>query len=265
MSGKTLRAPARGRLTLGVKAGALILDVTASRQVTTATAELAGPEKIISNVSSRKEGGAWVISLPDTVYRGVTVFSGRRHVSSVISGGNFGSTVIQSGGPIIMGGGRVVVNGVDVTDMVNGPDAGPVKLTVRLPAGSSLDVDVRAGSIRCCGPLDSVTAETAAADVEVEQAGGLDAHSSSGDIRVGRLAGPAQVSASSGDIVIHEAAGAVTANASSGDITIHCTAAVSVSARTSSGDVRVTAVHGVVPRVRARSSSGRVTQPGGNR
>ena len=161
------------------------------------------------------------------------------------------------------GGGRVVVNGVDVTDVVNsrgGGDAGPVRVAVRLPAGSSAEADVDAGEIRVSGPVNHVAASTASADVSVAEAQSLNARTASGDIRAG-ITGAATVRTASGDVTITCAHGDTGADTASGDIRVHCMAAIRVSARSASGDIRVTAASGIRPRVRARSMSGHVGTP----
>lgn len=269
MTTKELRAPASGPLTVSLRAGMAYAEIIASAGVTTATAEISGPQDVIDGTRERMSGGAWEIVLPDDATGGTMIVSSRggrtvirgNVTSGVVIGGGSRGTVIQSAG-------RVVVNGVDVTDVVSsrsGGDTGPVRVTVRLPAGSSLETDIGTGHVRCRGPLAAITAESLSADLEAEEAAGIRAHSTSGDIRVGHLTGQAALSATSGDITVIDAAGTVDAHATSGDIAIHCTAPVAVSAYATSGDVRVTAARGVQPRVRARSVSGDVRTPEGRR
>jgi Putative adhesin len=255
---RTFRAPASGPVTLAVRAGYLELEVITGPEITAASAELSGSDDVTSGARAAMSADAWTLTIPETGPAGpVVITSGR--FSTIIHGS------ITGAGIMIGSGGRIVVNGVDVTAAVSGGDGGPARLMARLPVGSSLDADVKAGDIRTRGALASVTADALSADLSVGETARLRAHATSGDIAVHRLAGPANVSATSGDVTIAAAAGDIEVQATSGDIAIHVTAPVAVYANATSGDVRVTADSGITPRVRARSVSGRVVCPPGAR
>ncbi len=253
---KTLTALQPGPVTFAAEAGFLILEVDTGPKYATATVEISGPDKVTECATARMEDGCWTLRLP---------------------GGGGGTTVIQSGsgsvrmstGSVRMGGtmianadaGRIIINGVDVTAQVSAAIPEPVRARACLPAGSSLEVRVDSGSVSVAGRLAAVSADTVSAGIDIDEAGSLRTHSISGDIRAGRITGPASASATSGDIRISDAAGAVDASAVSGDITVHATQAIVVNARSVSGDIRVSAAAGASPRVRARSVSGRVSTP----
>lgn len=266
MATRNLAASARGPLTLSLRAGMADVTVTASRDVPLALALITGPEDVVDGVTERMRGGEWEITLPGTdsgatvissYGGGRTVIRGRVNSGVIIGGDNYGSTVIQAGG-------RVVVNGVDVSDVVNarGGDNTPLRVAVLLPAGSSLETEASSGDLRASGPLDRVIASSSSGDVHVAESRSLRAKTASGDIDADRT-GTADVRSMSGSAVISAASGDVDADTMSGSIVVHCTAAVRVSARSMSGSVRVTADRGVMPRVSARSMSGRVSTPEG--
>ena len=160
-------------------------------------------------------------------------------------------------GSIVMTGGRVLVDGVDVTAAA-GPAAEPVRLAVRLPAGSSLTGRSAAGQLTTRGELAHVDLTSTAADVDIDVAETLSARTISGDIHAATIGATARLHSTSGDIRLDAAAGPVTAETVSGDITCCVTRPVTVDASSVSGDIDITATRGVRPDVRARSVSGHV-------
>lgn len=235
-----------GSITCAVDAEALWLEVAVDPSVRTATAEVTGPAEVVDKIQATMSGSTWKLSFSRTGRRG------GRGVSIIQTGGGY-SSMIQGGtfhGP-------VVVNGVDVTDIVNSRQPEPLRAVVRLPANSSLLAQVDDGGVSVRGTADRVDAESVSADISVEEVRELHARAISGDIHAERVFGSASVRTTSGDIEL-TTAGRVDADAVSGDIRVHCVAPVTVSAHAVSGDVRVTANLGVQPDVRARSVSGRV-------
>jgi DUF4097 and DUF4098 domain-containing protein YvlB len=173
-----------------------------------------------------------------------------------------GNATYVTGGVIGRGvsviGGRVIVNGVDVTAAARAAQPEPLRAVVRLPVGSSLDARVTAGNVTTSGPLAHVRAETTSADLEIALAGTIEARAISGDIEVGTAVGTARLSSTSGDITVGNARSPVNAHSISGDISVHATQPVTVDANAVSGDVRVTSDPGVRPDVHGHSVSGRV-------
>lgn len=247
----TFEAPHAGPISFSTDADFLILEVATADEYAVGTVELTGPDDVLEAATMSVARGEWTLNLPR------------------VPGSRGGTTIIQSGGSVYMsggiqvghfGGGRVVVNGVDVTSLVNAATPEPLRARVFLPAGSSLSAGISAGAIRTTGILAAVSASTASADLEVDEVGILQARAASGDIYAGRVTGHASMSTASGDITVGEAFGAIDASAASGDITVHA-GSVAVTARAASGDIRVTAMPGCEPLVRARSMSGRVRTP----
>jgi hypothetical protein len=229
---------------------AVSAEVTIDPDASAATAELSGPADLTDAARISLSGRTWTLTLPRTRATGNAVI---RASGNVITGGSFTGAVIMTGG------GRVLVDGVDVTAAAAGPAAGPVRLAVRLPAGSSLAARTAAGQITARGELAQVNVTTAAADLDVDIAETLSARSVSGDIRAGTVDAGARLHSISGDIRVDATAGPVTAETVSGDITCCVIESVTVDASSVSGDIDITASTGAVrPDVRARSVSGHV-------
>ncbi|MFG2621895.1 DUF4097 family beta strand repeat-containing protein [Streptomyces sp. NPDC048507] len=121
--------------------------------------------------------------------------------------------------------------------------SGSVKVTVHLPAGSRVEAKLAAGGFRGVGRLGDLTFEGAQGTVEVDESAAAHLTLLAGDIAVGRLGGPAQISTQKGDITVAEAvAGTVTLRTEAGDLSIGAAAGVSASmdAGTSYGRIRNT-------------------------
>jgi Putative adhesin len=224
--------------------------------------EMDGPQDVTGKVRADRDGGTWRLTWPAGSgggSGGVFIGNGGTQVNSFTGGG------VHIGR--MSGGGRVVVNGVDVTDYVrqqSGQGAGGGELTavLRVPAGTEVSAEVNAGSVTARGSFAALRAVTQSADVDCSAAvvGSLDASTQSGDVEAGAT-GPAMIATMSGDIEVTGARGAVQAQAMSGDVEVHVTESVMVNARSMSGDVRVTKASGTSPTVTASSMSGRVRQP----
>jgi hypothetical protein len=251
-----------GLLRVAVKADYLTLTILNCAPGEEPGVELGGPEDVTGKVRAAREGDAWRLTWP----------AGAGGGSGDVFIGNGGMQVNRFGGGSVHVGsvsarGRVVVNGVDVTDYVrqqSGQGAGGGELTavLRVPAGTEVSAEVKAGSVTARGSLAALRAVTQSADVDCSAAviGSLDASTQSGDVEAGTT-GPAMIATMSGDIEVTAARGAVQAQAMSGDVEVHVTESVAVNARSMSGDVRVTKAGGTRPMVTASSMSGRVRQP----
>jgi Putative adhesin len=246
---KTLTTSPAEQLTVAIRADFLNLEVIASDDVDRPTAEVSGPEKVLDAIRAERTGSTWSLTWPKG--------AGGGRGTTIISGDNYSSMVI---GRVS---GRVIVNGVDVTALVNeaGGSAEPLRAVVRVPSGSVLDADLGSGEVATRGPLAAVRAKTMSADVSCDgETGPLEASTQSGDVTAERV-GPVSASTMSGDVAVGGALGTVTASTMSGDVRVHALQNVSVNASTMSGDIRVTAAPGVRPQVSGRSMSGRVRTP----
>ena len=118
--------------------------------------------------------------------------------------------------------------------------SGAVEVTVQLPTGSRVEAKTAAAEVRGVGRLGDVTLESAQGPVKLDEAASTRLTLLAGDITLGRLTGPAEISTAKGDIHISEA--------TSGTLVL----------RTQSGDVSVGAARGVCAVLDAGTGYGRI-------
>ncbi|GLW99655.1 DUF4097 family beta strand repeat-containing protein [Microtetraspora sp. NBRC 16547] len=107
---------------------------------------------------------------------------------------------------------------------------GSIEVTVKLPAGSRIEAKTASCELRTVGRLGDVAFEGAYRQIKIDEATSVRLTAVDGDVEVGRLGGPAQISTSNGDIRIAEATGGtVVLHTHSGDISIAAAAGVSAS------------------------------------
>ncbi|MFJ9815536.1 DUF4097 family beta strand repeat-containing protein [Streptomyces sp. NPDC101151] len=98
---------------------------------------------------------------------------------------------------------------------------GSVEVTVHLPTGSRVEATAAAAEVRTEGRLGDVTAHGAHRRIEIADVEGLRLTAVDGDIHVGRLRGPAEISTTRGSITVDEAVrGTVVLRTQHGDISI---------------------------------------------
>ena len=108
--------------------------------------------------------------------------------------------------------------------------SGAVEVTVQLPAGSRVEVTSACAELRGVGRLGDVTLDSAQGPVKLDETASARLALQAGDISVGRLGGPAEISTLKGDLHITEAVdGTVTLRTESGDITVGAARGVSAS------------------------------------
>ncbi|GLY06979.1 DUF4097 family beta strand repeat-containing protein [Actinoplanes sp. NBRC 101535] len=99
--------------------------------------------------------------------------------------------------------------------------SGSVEVTVQLPAGSRVEATTAAADVRGVGRLGDVTVDVAQGTVKFDETAAARLTLQAGDITVGRLGGPAEISTQKGHLRIDEAVtGAVTLSTQQGDITV---------------------------------------------
>ncbi|WP_371777557.1 DUF4097 family beta strand repeat-containing protein [Streptomyces sp. NBC_01438] len=118
--------------------------------------------------------------------------------------------------------------------------SGSVEVTVQLPTDSRVEANAAAAEFRGVGRLGDVAFEGAQGSVKLDQVAGARISLLAGDISVGRLGGPAEISTQKGDLRIVEA--------------VHGTVVL----RTLSGDVSVGAARGVSASLDAGTGYGRI-------
>jgi Putative adhesin len=118
--------------------------------------------------------------------------------------------------------------------------SGSIQVTVHLPAGSHLRAKTSASELRTTGRLGEVTFDGAYRHITIDEAATIHLTATDGDVEIGHLHGPAQISTARGDIRVTEAtAGTVVLSTQLGNISIGAAAGVSAAldARTVSGRV----------------------------
>lgn len=239
-----------GEIGLRIQAEYLELTVEAVEGLARATADLSGPQDVLDRIIETHDGNVWSLTWPK---------DGK--------GRGSGTVFIQSGGfqSVNMSGGfhgRMTVNGVDITDMVNAARGEPLRAKFRVPAKSALMAKVDAGDIRTNGLLAGVRANSVSADVTCDgPVVQLQATTISGDITAEQDTGPVTAQSTSGDVTLAAARGVVQVQTVSGDISVHAIESVMISGTSVSGDVRVTAASGAHPIASGNSVSGRVRLP----
>lgn len=106
--------------------------------------------------------------------------------------------------------------------------SGAVEVTIQLPAGSDVEVRSASAELRVVGRLGAVSAQGVYRQIKIDEADGVRLTAVDGDVEVGRLNGPAEISTQRGDIRVAEAVrGAVVLSTQQGDITIAAAPGVS--------------------------------------
>ena len=114
-----------------------------------------------------------------------------------------------------------------------------LRITVRVPTGSSVAGKTASADVRARGVFGDVRLDVASADIELAEAtGDVALEAASGDLTVGRVGGSLRAKSSSGDLRIGDVTNDVNAESASGNIR---TGTVGGSARvhTASGDVEI--------------------------
>ncbi|MEU7298130.1 DUF4097 family beta strand repeat-containing protein [Streptomyces exfoliatus] len=117
---------------------------------------------------------------------------------------------------------------------------GAVEVTVKLPVGSHVEAKASATELRGVGRLGDIAFEGAYRHIKIDEAARVRLTAVDGDVEVGRLAGPAEISTTRGDIRIAEATtGKVVLRTQSGDITVAAAAGASASLDAGTGFGRI--------------------------
>lgn len=108
--------------------------------------------------------------------------------------------------------------------------SGSIEVTVQLPTGSRVEAKAAAAGLRGVGRLGDVVFEGQQATVKLDETASARLTVLAGDVSVGRLGGPAEISTKQGDIQVTEAVrGTVTLRTEQGGITVGAARGVSAS------------------------------------
>jgi len=118
--------------------------------------------------------------------------------------------------------------------------SGSIDVTVQLPAGSSIEAKTAGAALQGVGRLGDVVCEGASGGVKIDEAASVHVAAHVGDVTVGRLTGPAQISTQQGGIHIAEAtSGMVVLRTRMGDVTVGAAPGVSASLDAGTGYGRI--------------------------
>ncbi|GLW25010.1 DUF4097 family beta strand repeat-containing protein [Microbispora triticiradicis] len=140
---------------------------------------------------------------------------------------------------VVYGDGVLRIKAPEAKNQILGP-SGSVEVTVQLPAGSRIEAKAALADFRGVGRLGDVVVESAQGSVKLDEAASARLTLQSGDVSVGRLGGPAEISTLKGDLRITEAV--------SGTVTL----------RTEAGEISVGAARGVSAALDAGTTYGRI-------
>jgi DUF4097 and DUF4098 domain-containing protein YvlB len=108
--------------------------------------------------------------------------------------------------------------------------SGSIEVTVQLPTGSRIEAKAASAEFRAVGRLGDVAFESAHGPIKLDEAASVRLTTLAGDISVGRLGGPAQISTAKGDIRITEAVrGTLVLRTEAGDVSVGAATGVSAS------------------------------------
>jgi DUF4097 and DUF4098 domain-containing protein YvlB len=119
-------------------------------------------------------------------------------------------------------------------------NSGSVEVTIQLPAGSRIEGKAACAELRGVGRLGDVVFEGAYRQIKIDEAASVRLTAIDGDVEVGRLGGPAEISTARGDIRITEAVrGTVVLRTQSGSISVDAAAGVSAALDAGTGHGRI--------------------------
>ncbi|WP_371673301.1 DUF4097 domain-containing protein [Streptomyces sp. NBC_00289] len=108
--------------------------------------------------------------------------------------------------------------------------SGFIEVTVQLPAGSRIEAKAASAEFRAVGRFGDIAFDGAHGAVKIDEAASVRLTALAGDVSVGRLGGPAEISTQKGDITIDEAVhGTVVLRTQMGDVSVRAAAGVSAS------------------------------------
>ncbi|MET7394409.1 DUF4097 family beta strand repeat-containing protein [Dactylosporangium sp. NPDC005572] len=118
--------------------------------------------------------------------------------------------------------------------------SGSVEVTVQLPTGSRVEARAASAEFRAVGRFGDVAFDGAHGAIKLDEAASVRLTALAGDVEVGRIDGPAEISTEKGDIRVAEAV--------RGTVVL----------RTQAGDVSVGVAHGVSAALDAGTGHGRI-------
>ncbi|MGW4498187.1 DUF4097 family beta strand repeat-containing protein [Micromonospora sp. NPDC004336] len=106
--------------------------------------------------------------------------------------------------------------------------SGSVEVTVQLPADSRVEAKAASAEFRAVGRFGDVAFEGAHGAIKIDEAASVRLTTAAGDVTIGRLNGPGEISTAKGDIRIAEAVrGALVLRTQAGDVSVDAARGVS--------------------------------------
>lgn len=124
-------------------------------------------------------------------------------------------------------------------NQILGP-SGSVEVTVQVPSGSNIEVKSAGAEFRGVGRFGEVDCDGVYGAVKIDEASNVRLAALGGEVTVGRLTGPGEISTQNGDIRIAEAtAGTLVLSTQMGDVTVDAAPGVSATLDAGTGHGRV--------------------------
>ncbi|MER7581944.1 DUF4097 family beta strand repeat-containing protein [Kitasatospora sp. NPDC097691] len=126
----------------------------------------------------------------------------------------------------------------EAENLLFGP--GSVEVTVQLPAGSAVEAKAASSELRVVGRLGDLAFDGAYRRIKIDEAASVRLTAVDGDVEIGRLTGPAEISTNRGDIRITEAhRGTVVLGTQLGSITVGAAPGISAALDAATGHGRI--------------------------
>ncbi|WP_284741088.1 DUF4097 family beta strand repeat-containing protein [Amycolatopsis sp. RTGN1] len=158
--------------------------------------------------------------------------------------------------------GRTTVTCADGVLTVHAPrgrnlgPSGAIAVTVALPSGSHVEAATAGAEFDATGRLGAVTFFGAYHHIKLAEAGSVHLTATDGDIEIGRLDGPADISTARGDIRIADATrGTVRLTTRSGTITVGAGVSATLEAETTHGRIENTLKNNGSPALAIRATT----------
>lgn len=140
---------------------------------------------------------------------------------------------------VTYGDGVLRIEAPEAKNQYFGP-SGAVEVTVQFPTGSHVEAKTASGEFRGVGRLGDVVFDGAHGSVKLDEAASARLTLMAGDVTVGRLAGPAQISTQKGELRITEAQhGTLTLRTEHGGISVGAARGVSAALDAGTGYGRI--------------------------
>lgn len=140
---------------------------------------------------------------------------------------------------VTYGDGVLRIEAPEAKNQYFGP-SGAVEVTVQFPTGSHVEAETASGEFRGVGRLGDVVFDGAHGSVKLDEAASARLTLLAGDVTVGRLAGPAQISTQKGELRITEAQhGTLTLRTEHGGISVGAARGVSAALDAGTGYGRI--------------------------